>query len=345
MMILAYGKIRKHLKQAYDNIHTIEDEDLLEALGNSQIGTLGVGVFVLLATDYSATGAKGKALREALETYNERVPIVLLAETERLLRTKPPESNNNIHIVIEKSKKVEVIRHIIDPYLNTQTGVTQTATMDLFGTQTIMPTQEVQPAVIGIVPAQEVQPKAQPEVQPTVVETQPAVAEIVPAPEVQPTVVKALAQPTVVEVQPEVQPSIAELASLVSNENIEPVEIKPDLESSFTQEAIEAIEVKPVIEQPIITETKPVTTTESSVKVQADVVTETFTEEPHIALEEVKEPQEQSVRDILEPNPIIEVQSHDSLFNYTLATLPDYTPLCFNEPKDILLHLKRKRGL
>ena len=75
-----------------------------------------ITTFVVLATDYAAVGQESKLLRDAMNQSTEKVNFVLIAETEALLAAKTP-TNENISVVIEKSKKSDVLKKIVDKHI------------------------------------------------------------------------------------------------------------------------------------------------------------------------------------------------------------------------------------
>lgn len=117
-MIAGYGKIRRYLKNIYDNseLSELSGEHLLDILQNGELLKNKITVFIVLATDYAAVGSESKLLREAMNSSTENVNFILIAETEALLATKKP-TNKNIVVVIEKSKKADVLRKIIERYI------------------------------------------------------------------------------------------------------------------------------------------------------------------------------------------------------------------------------------
>lgn len=117
-MIAGYGKIRRYLKNIYDNseLSELSGENLLDILQNGELLKNKITVFIVLATDYAAVGSESKLLREAMNSSTENVNFILIAETEALLATKKP-TNKNIVVVIEKSKKADVLRKIIERYI------------------------------------------------------------------------------------------------------------------------------------------------------------------------------------------------------------------------------------
>lgn len=117
-MIAGYGKIRRYLKNIYDNseLSELSGENLLDILQNGELLKNKITVFIVLATDYAAVGSESKLLREAINSSTENVNFILIAETEALLATKKP-TNKNIVVVIEKSKKADVLRKIIERYI------------------------------------------------------------------------------------------------------------------------------------------------------------------------------------------------------------------------------------
>ena len=117
-VIAGYGKIKRHLKNIYDSseLSELSGENLLDILQNGELLKNKITTFVALATDYAAVGQDSKLLREAMNQSSEKVNFVLIAETEALLATKAP-TNKNIVVVIEKSKKAEVLKKIIDKHI------------------------------------------------------------------------------------------------------------------------------------------------------------------------------------------------------------------------------------
>lgn len=117
-MIAGYGKIKRHLKNIYDSseLSELSGENLLDILQNEELLKNKITTFVVLATDYAAVGQDSKLLREAMDQSSEKVNFVLIAETESLLASKAP-TNKNIAVVIEKSKKSDVLKKIVDRHI------------------------------------------------------------------------------------------------------------------------------------------------------------------------------------------------------------------------------------
>lgn len=117
-MIAGYGKIKRHLKNIYDGseLSELSGENLLDILQNGELLKNKITTFVVLATDYAAVGQDSKLLRDAMNQSTEKVNFVLIAETEALLASKAP-TNENISVVIEKSKKSDVLKKIVDKHI------------------------------------------------------------------------------------------------------------------------------------------------------------------------------------------------------------------------------------
>lgn len=318
-MIVTYGKIRKYIMQACD-VSSETDDDILMLFGENNIDSLNASVCVVSAIDYAAPGATGKILRSALDAKGVKTPVLLIAETDRLLKNKTPEGEN-VHIIIEKSKKPETLKALLEPYLGTKK-------IDIFST-----VEKSLDDVLEQIPATDTEPVEEVTSEPLVIE---------------PDVDSGVKQH---------RPSTHDLGALISGGRQKP---EPLIDSSSIEATnLEITKVEPVIEPLVIEtpETEPVIEplvieTPGAEPVSEPLVVETPKVEPVIETPKV-EPvivrvdttsvKEQLGSTIVE-EPSYVMEESTMLFNYVLAALPDYKELRFNQPKDVLLHLKRKRG-
>lgn len=110
-MVAAYGKLRKYLTRSGNNqLSEKTGDDLLEILEADRLNDYNITSVSALATDYAAVGSVSRRFREIVEKLN--CPVIIIAETESLLASKK-SSNPNVTILIEKSKKPDVLWDII----------------------------------------------------------------------------------------------------------------------------------------------------------------------------------------------------------------------------------------
>lgn len=113
-MLYAYGKLRKLIEKGYtgDELSPLSGPELIDML---EIGDAAdMTTIALLGSDYAAVGATAMRLRRALETVN--IPIIIITESTVLLESKKP-ANPRAIIIEEKSKKLDVLTHIINTYV------------------------------------------------------------------------------------------------------------------------------------------------------------------------------------------------------------------------------------
>jgi len=114
-VLVAYGRLRKYIEKICDKekIFPLSDGEFLDLLEQGSMES--VTTLAVLGSDFAAIGGGAMRLRKAIELLD--APILIITETESLLKKKMP-THPNVTVVVERSKKPHVLKEIIDKHVN-----------------------------------------------------------------------------------------------------------------------------------------------------------------------------------------------------------------------------------